>query len=267
MVVEEFRYETDAYTQYAIAHTSDGIRVTSLMNIPRGEGPFPVVLVLHGGRDQSVYAQGDGTIDHADYYARQGYLALMPDYRSYNGTQGTGTPLKIPWAIDVMNLIAALPTIPEADPSRIGVMGHSRGGGIASYVMVLSDDVDAVILYAPLHTDQAVVWDAYHYTFGSSWPAFDAAIIGTPEENPEGYAMASPANYLNRIRMPVQIHHGTDDPILPAAWSRDLHTTMLDLGLVVEYYEYPGALHSFRGDDLQTFWQRNVAFFDRYVRP
>lgn len=255
-----------AYDQWSFTYTSDQIYVTGLMNIPKGDGPFPVAIVLHGGIDQSVYAQGDGSREHADILARNGYLALMPDYRTYNNTGGSGTPLKIPWAIDVMNLIEALPTLPEADPLRIGVMGHSRGGGIASYIMVISDQVDAVVLYASLHTNQAVVWEQYHTVYGSSWPAKDAAIVGTPTENPEGYAMVSPSSYLDWVSMPVQIHHGAQDTVTPVAWSRDLNERLLEVGKQTEYFEYPEANHTFYNADYDLFMSRVVAFFDANVK-
>lgn len=264
----ELRYRDADYDQWSMEYMCDGLRLTGLVNIPTSDsGPWPVALVLHGGIDQSVYAQGDGTRNHADILARAGYIAFMPDYRSYNNTEGSGSPLKIPWAIDVMCLIDALPTLPEADPERIGVLGHSRGGGIASYLMVISDEIDAVALYAPLHSNQAIVWQRYDQVFDSTWPRFDAEVVGSPEANPDGYAMVSPSSYLELTSMPVQIHHGGEDSVLPVEWSRGLYETMLALGLDVEYFEYPGAGHTFYNADYDSFMRRVLEFFDRNVKP
>ena len=254
-----------------MSYLSDGIVVTGLVTIPRGgAGPYPVLMLLHGGVDQSAYQQGDDTAELADYFARRGYLTFAPDYRSYNHTSGSGSPLKIPWVIDVMNAIQALPTLPEADPSRVGVVGHSRGGGLAGYLMVIAQppapQVDAVSLYAPLHMDQAVNWETYATTFGADWPLRDAEVVGSPTTNPTGYAMVSPINYLDRVAMPVQIHHGALDGTLPVRWSRDLDARLRALGKSVEYFEYPGADHTFYGTDFNLFLERNLAFFDRYVK-
>jgi uncharacterized protein len=256
-----------AYEQWAISYTSDDIYVTGLMNVPvEGEAPFPVVIMLHGGISQEAYEQGDDTAAQMDYLARQGYLTIAPDYRTYNNTEGSGTPLKIPWVIDVMNLIEALPTLPEADPSRIGAMGHSRGGWLAGYLMVLAPQIDAISLYASLSLDQAVVWEIYNTSFGAEWPAEDGYIYGTPDSNPAGYAMISPINYLSRVSMPVQIHHGTADGTLPVRWSRDLAAELESLGKVVEFYEYPSADHTFYGDDYANLMQRTLDFFNTYVK-
>jgi fermentation-respiration switch protein FrsA (DUF1100 family)/LysM repeat protein len=266
IVKEGINVEANAYTQYVISYDSDGIYVTGLMNVPKdGEGPWPVIIVLHGGIDQSSYQPGDGTFEHGDFFARHGYVVFMPDYRSYNDTEGSGSPLKIPWVIDIMNLIAALPTAPEADPSRVGVMGQSRGGGLAGYIMVISD-VQAVSLYNPLSTDQALVWYRYRDVFNSTWPVTDAEIYGSPETNPDGYYQVSPNNYLDRISMPVQLHHGDADNVVPVEWSRDLNQRLLDLGKNIEYYEYPGGPHTFVGEMYDLFLERNLVFFDTYVK-
>lgn len=251
------------YEQWQVSYDSDGIYVTALMNVPAGVGPRPVIIVLHGGITQSAYTQGYGTREHCDFFARHGYLCLMPDYRSYNHTEGTGSPLKIPWTIDVMNLIAALPTLPEADSTRVGVLGHSRGGGIAEYIMVLSADVRAVSLYAPLSVDQAANWDIYVNKFGAEWPLQDAELYGSPTSNPEGYQLVSPGAFLGWVTMPVQIHHGSADGTLPVQWSRDLYEALKANGASVEYFEYDGAGHQFLGDDYGLFQQRNLEFFDQ----
>jgi len=270
-ILEQQVFATDQYTQYAFSHLSDDfegnrVRVTGLVNIPNGAGPYPATIILHGGVDQSAYEQGDDSAQYADVLANNGYVAFMPDYQSYNDTDGSGSPLKIPWAIDVMNLISVLDQVQKVDPTRIGVLGHSRGGGIASYIMVLSREVDAVVLYAPLHVDQDVVWTQYDEVFGSEWPFFDAQVWGSPESNPEGYRMVSPGNYLELVEMPVQIHHGDQDFTTPLFWSQELFERMTALDKDVELFVYEGGLHTFTGGTYTQFMNRVVAFFDEEVK-
>ncbi len=270
IVKEALIARTEAYDEWSISYTTDeNIRVTGLANIPHGEGPWPVIVLLHGGYDQSVYQPGDGTRNHADYFARNGYLTIAPDYRSYNNTEGSGSPLKIPWSVDALNLVEALDTLPEADAARVGLLGHSRGGGVASYPIVLSSrwpQIKAAVLYAPLSFDQAENWRRYVNYFGAEWPTFDAEKYGSPETNPEGYALVSPINYLDRVVIPVQIHHGTDDSVLPVEWSRELSARLDALGKTVDYYEYPEAGHTFYNEDYILFSRRALEFFDEYVK-
>lgn len=260
--------QSASWEQWIISYTSDGIRVTGLMTIPigQGDGPFPVLILLHGGLEQASYRPGDDTNMHARYFAQHGYLTIAPDYRTYNDTGGSGSPLKLPWTVDVMNLIAALPSIPEADSARVGVLGHSRGGGIGTHLMVISHDIQAISLYAPLNADEAVNWDLYANTLRIEWAVTDATIYGTPETNPEGYRLISPIYYLDRVQMAVQIHHGSADDVIPVEWSRDLAERLAALGRDVTYYEYPGAGHTFHNSDYNLFLERNLAFFDAYVK-
>lgn len=270
LVLEARITSTGQFEQWAFSHFSEDfegnrVLVTGLVNIPIGEGPFPVAIVLHGGITQSAYEQGAGSAIHANVLAENGYIAFMPDYQTYNDTEGSGSPLKIPWAVDVMHLIDVLPNLPQADPERIGVMGHSRGGGIATYIMVISDEVDATVLYASLHVDQDVVWNQYHNVFRVDWPQLDAADWGSPESNPDGYEMVSPGAYLDLVSAPVQIHHGDEDFTTPLSWAYELERRLDVLDKDVELFEYEGGLHTFGQSDHQLMMQRIVAFFNEEV--
>ena len=53
--VEEVLNVTNAFTRTLITYPSDGLTIYGFMNVPKGEGPFPVVLVLHGYVDPARY--------------------------------------------------------------------------------------------------------------------------------------------------------------------------------------------------------------------
>jgi len=252
--------------QYVVEYPSDGLRVTGLLWVPYGEGPFPVILVLHGYIDPAVYYRGLDSRALGDSYAVAGYAVLMPDYRGYAGGPGSPNPLRIPYVIDVLNAIESLDTLDVLDEDRVGVVGHSMGGGIATYLMVLSDRVDAVALYGSMNADQAVNWQWIGQRWSPWWMQQTAAEIGSPLSNPDGYARVSPINYLDRVSMPVQIHHGTLDDQVPVEWSRQLAGGLAEAGKQVEYFEYPDSNHTFYTTDRLQLIERTLAFFDRYVR-
>ena len=52
-----------------------------------------------------------------------------------------------------MNLISSLPSLPQADPERVGIWGHSMGGGAVAWVMAVIRGVKASLLYAPVSAD------------------------------------------------------------------------------------------------------------------
>ncbi len=267
ILVREVVGERLPFHRYVVEYPSDGLTVTALANVPFGQGPFPVVVILHGYIPPEVYERGADSLPVADFFAGRGYAAIMPDYRGYAGTAGGPNPLRIPYAIDVLNLIESLDTLDVLDESQVGIIGHSMGGGAATYVMVLSERVRAVVLYAPMSADQAVNWRYIGEVWAPYWmQTYTARHYGSPHTNPRGYAQISPINYLDRVHAPVQIHHGTADDQVPFEWSRDLAIRLSEAGADVALFAYEGAGHTFTGADWLLFLERSYAFMEEHVR-
>lgn len=256
------------FTQYHMTYESDGLTITGLIDIPDGDGPFPTIIVNHGYLRPVEYQSGFDSWRIADWLAHRGYIALMPDYRNYAGSDTGPNPFHTGYAIDVMNLIAQVDSLPQAAPGQIGIIGHSMGGEISMWPMVISDEVDAVVLYASMSGDVGRNWaHALRY-----WPAQRdamnalAIVYGKPDDNPEAFAAMSPVEYLDRIRMPIMIHHGTRDESVPYWWSEELFALMEEAGVDVTFWPYPGGRHTLGGRGFETMMDRNLTFFEGYVK-
>jgi dienelactone hydrolase len=178
--------ETDNYTRYPIAYPSDGLTITGVMQIPKaGEEPFPVIVMNHGFFNRGLYNSGDGTDRAAEFLNRRGYLTLSPDYRSWGDSDIGYSLFYSGLVIDVINLLNAIPSIPEADPERIGMWGHSMGGGVTLKVLAInsgseaasspkgegrsaqsmqgetSPEIKAAILYSTVSADDADIIDRW----------------------------------------------------------------------------------------------------------
>jgi pimeloyl-ACP methyl ester carboxylesterase len=139
IVVGDALNETDIYTRYPIKYSSDGLTITGIMQIPKmGEEPFPVIVMNHGFFSRSVYQSGDGTDRAAEFLNRRGYLTLSSDYRSWGDSEIGHSLFYSGLVIDVINLLDAIPSIPEADPGRVGMWGHSMGGGVTLKVLAIN---------------------------------------------------------------------------------------------------------------------------------
>lgn len=255
------------FTQHKMVYHSDGLRITGLANIPDGEGPFPVIIVNHGYLRPVDYQTGFGSWRLADWFARHGYITLMPDYRNYGGSERGPNPFHIGYAIDVMNLAAQTGSLSNASPGQIGMIGHSMGGEIAQWPMVISNEIDGIVLYASMSGDAALNWSHARRHWPAQREAMNATalVYGTPDENSEGYAQISPLNYYHRAQMPVLIHHGRYDDTLPFAWAETMSQQMETAGVNVTFYAYAGG-HGFSGSIFETMIQRSVEFFDAHVR-
>ncbi|MFC9552812.1 alpha/beta hydrolase family protein [Rhodococcus sp. NPDC056960] len=94
------------------------------LRIPGGTGPFPVAVLVHGGywRPRWECDLMDGLA--VDLTAR-GYATWNVEYRR---------PTENRWAAmtsDVADVVQAVGAVPEADPDRVVILGHSAGGQLA----------------------------------------------------------------------------------------------------------------------------------------
>lgn len=280
---------TDEYSQYYISYPSDGLTVTGIMQIPAGEGPFPVIVMNHGYSDRGTYASGDGTDRAAEFLVKKGYITLASDYRSWGGSQTGPSLFHTGLVVDVVNLMNAIPSIPQADPDRIAMWGHSMGGGITTKILTIDPRIKAAVLYAPNSADDADLIARWGYGCIGEIPltepletcnAAEVVPLDLPADLIQAYESAAtdptqleriaPIHYLDRVTAPVQIHIGTADGdtlgSTPPEWSYKLHRALVDAGKPVELFQYEGERHSFIGDQWLLFMTRAVYFFDQNVK-
>lgn len=281
--------KNDSFTTYLIDYPSDGLNISGVMQIPAGAGPFPVIVLNHGFFSRSAYQSGDGTDRAAAFLAKHGYITLASDYRSWGDSDIGNSFFYSGLVIDVINLLNAIPSLREADPNRIGMWGHSMGGGVTMKVLTVDARVKAAVLYSPVSADQVDVINRWGIgCFGDI--ARGEQIIGCnssdiiPETVPfnlqRAYRLAasdvttlksvSPINYLDAIHIPIQIHYGTEDGKVlsgtPPEWSVKLTQALRDSGKDVELISYEGERHSFIGQPWFNFMERTLKFFDKNVK-
>jgi uncharacterized protein len=153
--------ENDLFTRYLMHYPSDGLNIYGFMNVPKGDGPFPVIIALHGYVDPALYETLDYTADAADGFSSGGYFVLHPNLRNYKPSDNGDNLFRVGIAVDVLNLIALVKAqggqpgpLQKADPTRIGLWGHSMGGGIVLKVITISSDIKAALLYASISGDE-----------------------------------------------------------------------------------------------------------------
>lgn len=122
--------------EVAAGRTMDGYLL-----VPDGPGPFPAVLVVFYEPETAI-GRGKPGRDFALQLARRGFVALSIGISPYEIAPGRGYPEIQPLsylAYVAANCYNALAHVPEVDPRRIGVMGHSYGGKWAMFASCLDD--------------------------------------------------------------------------------------------------------------------------------
>ena len=284
--VKEILARNRDYTRYLITYKSGDLTISGIMNLPRGKGPFPVIITNHGYINPRVYTVGRGLKREQDYFARRGYIVVHPDYRNHGLSSKDPDEMarfNLGYDEDVINCILAIKGSDKKyfDKERIGMLGHSRGGGIALNTLVARPElVKACVLYASTSMN---AWDNFErWSLGRGARRTrrvpDARMrenrrraeeiltrYGSPETNPEFWAGMSAETYLKNISAPIVIFHGTSDDSVPIEWSDKLSAALKKEGKTVLYYKLPGEKHEFV-KEWPIFMKRSVEFFDKYLK-
>jgi uncharacterized protein len=268
--------ETANFTRYLIAYPSGDLRITGMLNRPRGDGPFPVVILVHGYYPLDVYQTGNGTKLAADYLANRGFMTISPDLRSHAGSDDAPNLFRNGHVIDVLHLIPLAQKLPSANGGKVGLWGHSNGGAIAAKAMVISEEIGAALIYAPA---SLTIAEDYQFRVERSAaragrpPGRRDGVINTleiefpvkPDQGSDLYQRLSPLPYVQYADMPVEIHWGTADEVVPRKWPGDLYDALVAASKNVEFFEYPGQPHSFQGASNALYLERMVEFFRQQI--
>jgi len=263
----------DSVEAFVIAYRSYGLTITGLMCLPvgQGDGPWPVLLINHGHFAFNAYDTGYDTLREDVFFAANGYVTIASDYRNYAGSDKGEYQLEPGYTYDVRNLLDAIRFVAPVDARRVGMMGHSMGGGITQQVLVTTPGVvKAATLYGTVSGDEVDNYIARHTRWATPGSGSEmdnvTARFGPPDQIAEAYRRMSPINYLDRVDCPVAIHHSLADPICPIEWAEKLRDAFAAKGKTVDYHTYQGQPHSFQGAGFDAYVRSNLIFFDTYVK-
>jgi uncharacterized protein len=263
--VDKLYEQNAAYTAHLIYYQSDGLQISGLMMTPTGDKTkkYPVALVNHGYFNPPEYNSGWDTIRELRYFAQRGYITIASDYRNYARSDKGDNDREPGYTIDILNLVEAVKKLPQADPTKITIMGHSMGGEIALNAMVVNKDIKAFALFGTMSADAT---DNFYARL--RWRGGDTAekrIYGDPAQNPEQFKKMSPLTYFSDITAPVIIHVGTNDTTTPPLWSEKIFNNLKTLGKTTEYYTYTGQGHSLNGAAFDQSMTRTLSFFNKAI--
>jgi hypothetical protein len=256
-----------------IGHTTatSTARHYGAVRVPPGDGPFPILVVHHGGDRGFDLMQYLGVLAAPSYFGElaNATITVLPTYR---GEAMTGTPVGTltsgghpsPWDRDVDDALALLDavirSVPEADVSRIGTVGFSRGGGVALQMAArplpagYTHGVRAVTSYfgptdlgSPAFreiAEQLAHFDGTIYELLPGAPFLKNEVLRpllrgeiTYEQARLEFIRRSPAHYAHRLTN-VQVHHHHRDAIVPFDQFTALEARRGQIGGATEFYAY-----------------------------
>lgn len=259
-------------TQYDIVYTKVGDQELKL-DLARpatGDGPFPAVVIIHGGAWRG--GNKDSNRGFMNKFAERGYVAVSPQYRFCPKDLFPAQVHDVKAAVRWLRAHAGEYKI---DPGHIGATGFSAGGHLALMLGVTGPDDGLegdVAADAPSSRVQAVV-----NFFGPtelnapdipdiSKPLVRDFLGGSPEEKPEACKQASPVTFTSKDDPPILTFQGTKDPLVPHTQAFRLTDAQTNAGVAGRVELLVGAGHGWGGDDLERTFDEMLDFFDQHLK-
>jgi dienelactone hydrolase len=231
--------ETDSPVVQSYIKSKDGAYVPAAIRKPKGDGPFPAIIVFHGapggrGMEQLVgWSRGAHGGPVWERFLQEGYVVVVGDYRggdwnAMNVPSAGPSATAIDDGIAILHHVSALPYV---DKTKVSLYGVSLGGNLVLFLASKVPTVRAVIAGAP-----APIW-----FLGMKRPEGGNAGRDDLEKmvpDPE----VSRAN-IAPIAAPILILVGTEDRLL--TMDTTLHDLLANAGKPVRMEVYEGGYHDF----------------------
>ena len=272
-IVEQELPDGTNYSQSVVSYLSEGLKIRGLLTIPLGPAPengFSGIVFIHGYIPPSQYSTTGNYAGYQARLARSGFVTFKPDLRGHGESEGTPVSAHYSekYVIDTLFAISYLKDHEDVDPDRIGYWGHSNGGEIGLRILVVSPDIRAASLWAGVVGSYEDMFETYNAQIRFLRNAKNSTLVrtnGLPSTNPEFWSTVDPYFFLDDIRAPVQILHGTADSSVPVVLSRRLREEMVKAGQNPDYYEYVGDDHNISGNVGAAF-ERSIGFFREHLQ-
>ncbi len=249
-------------------------KVTGLINIPKSDissKKFPLVIMLRGYVDQTIYQTGVGTKRAGEYFANNGFITVAPDFLGYAGSDsesGNIFETRFQTYTTALTLLRSVKNIPEWDGQNVFIWAHSNGGQVALTLLEITGEEIPTVLWAPV--SKPFPYSVLYYTDESE---DGGKLIRRELSNFEDLYdtdLYSIHKYWDRIKAPFQIHQGTADDAVPVVWSNSLVEKLRSYEekgekTKIEYYTYPGADHNLN-PSWNTVVERSFNFYQSSLK-
>jgi dipeptidyl aminopeptidase/acylaminoacyl peptidase len=270
-IIASFEHDGTRYAQEVSGSSErltwegdDGLEIEGLVITPRGEGPFPLVVNVHGGPEWAWSASFPDA--PTSLLVGQGYAMLLPNPRGSTGRGRRFAELVNgdPGGADAQDILRGIDVLVErriADPVRIGVMGLSYGGFMSAWIPVVDQRFAAAVPQSP-------VTDWYSQHFDSNIAAWDELALRAKIRSPGGpYHERSAVIQADRVRTPMLLIAGLRDRCCPPGQAVEMYRALRECGNVEsEVAVYPEEAHGNANIGAQIDENaRILAWFDRFM--
>lgn len=245
---------------------SDGAELFGYLTRPVwADGPTSLVVMPHGGPAmRDVY----GFDPYVQFLASRGYAVFQPQFR---GSRGFGEAFMEQgyrqWGRrmqqDINDGVAHLVNAGLAEPGHVCIFGASYGGYAALVAATQSPDVYAcaISMAGISDLDELLRFKSSDRNAPEEEYAYWTEVIGDRRADADAIAAASPIRYVDRVRGPVLLIHGSEDDNVPIDQSRRMRDALRAAGKDVSLVEIEGEGHSYWSVDSEAEAMGAIATF------
>ena len=223
---------------------------------------YPTVVYVYGGpHAHNVDASWHyASRSWETYMAQKGYIVFILDNRGSENRgrdfeQATFHQLGQVEMQDQMKGVEYLSKQPYVDMNRLGVHGWSFGGFMTISLMTNYPDVFKVgVAGGPV-----IDWKWYEVMYGERY-------MGTPQDNPEGYAKSSLISKAKNLKGKLQIITGYNDNTVVPQHCLSFLDACIKAGTQPDFFAYPGEEHNMRGHASVHLHERITQYFEDYLK-
>lgn len=247
--------DEESFSSYVFYFRNEGKKVSGILHVPKKEGTYPVIVMLRGFVDKSIYTIGEGSKRGGEFFAQNGFITVAPDFLGYGESENPSqnameerfqtyiTSLSLLSSISNLNIALEKEKLPaRVDSSKIGIWGHSNGGHIALAILAITSKPYPTVLWAPV--SKPFPYSILYYTdeFEDHGKALRKVLADFEKDyDVEKYSIP---NFFKFIKAPIYVFQGDVDDAIPIEWTEGLVTSLKEKDVVVEYQLYSGADHN-----------------------
>jgi dipeptidyl aminopeptidase/acylaminoacyl peptidase len=259
-------------TMKSISFTArDGLLIHGYLTLPRNRPAknLPLILHPHGGpygiRDEWAYN------DEVQFYANRGYAVLQVDYR---GSGGYGAEFKrvgyhkfgLEMQDDLTDGVKWVIAQGIADPNRVVVSGASYGGYATMAGLTFTPELYCAGINYVGVTNLTTQWGKYHGTKDELDLVLELFGDMTKSEDRKRAHETSPCNFADRIRAPVLMAYGKNDPRVNIDQGYDMEAALKKAGKPYEMIIEGSEGHGFRMEEKRiAFYTKVDEFLKKHV--
>ena len=205
-------YDQLADVEYVTYKARDGRNITGYLTVPNGDGPFPLVVMPHGGPyvSETIYFFDEWS----QMLANNGYMVLQPQYRGsrkyglefYKSAFISGSEAGHAMQDDKDDGALYLAKQGLVDPNRMAMFGWSYGGYAALVAASREDQIYQCVIAGAAVTDPEMQVDYYRYRMEGAQKL---------EQLTTWDGAVSPIDEVNKVNVPLYILHGDNDQRVP----------------------------------------------------